>query len=384
MVKKRTSIERLTPYLRGAIFAFFVAGYTLEQIRDEVKKPDGTTPCLETVSGTIQRCKEEGGIKWDGDVTAQADVGRSRVTTSALDEMIRKFVFKHRGRAKVTVAYVKKELKATRKLADRTLQRRLNEAGLKWLRRRRKSIVPTAEKAARKTFARWVLRQTTASLKRWAFTDGTVFYLARTAAEQQSAVRAALGPYVWRRADGSDALYEDCLGPSSYKKSQGKCVRIWGLLIAGFLFIYYVLPEGECMNRVWYEWLILTQFPKWITKALGGVRRKPSWIIQDHEKALWTPEPLAMMKQLGLNLLTKYPKHSQDLNAIETAWREVRSRLNETEPTTNESRPAFVVRLRAAVAWVNTNRRALFLELCSDQKDRAQEVLKMGGGRTSF
>ena len=66
-------------------------------------------------------------------------------------------------------------------------------------------------------------------------------------------------------------------------------------LIAGILFIY-VLPEGECMNRVWYEWLILNQFPKWITKALGGIRRRPSWIIQDHEKALWTPGPLAMMK----------------------------------------------------------------------------------------
>ena len=383
MVKKKTSFERLTPYLRGAIFAFAVAGYTLDQIQDEIVKSDGATPCLQTISGTIERCYAEGGIKWNGDVSAHADPGRSRVTTSLLDDKIKKFVFKHRGRAKVTVAFVKKKLKEARKLNTRTLQRRLNDAGLQWLRRRRKSIVPAAAKAARQTFARWVLKQTTASLKRWAFTDGTVFYLARTAAEQQSAVRAALGPFVWRRADGKDAMYEDCLGPSSYKKSQGKCVRIWGLLIAGILFIY-VLPEGECMNRVWYEWLILNQFPKWITKALGGIRRRPSWIIQDHEKALWTPEPLAMMKQLGLHLLTKYPKYSQDLNAIETAWREVRSRLHDTEPTHNETRPAFVVRLRAAVAWVNKYRRALFLELCSDQKDRAQEVLEMQGSRTSF
>ena len=91
-----------------------------------------------------------------------------------------------------------------------------------------------------------------------------------------------------------------------------------------------------------------------------------------------------MMKQLGLHLQTKYPKYSQDLNAIETAWREVRNRLYDTQPTENETRPAFIVRLRAAVAWVNKYRRALFLELCSDQKARAQEVLEMNGGRTSF
>ncbi len=51
--------------------------------------------------------------------------------------------------------------------------------------------------------------RTSATLGRWAYSDGTVFYLARTAGEQESKVRAALGRSVWRQADGKDALFED-------------------------------------------------------------------------------------------------------------------------------------------------------------------------------
>ena len=379
---KKTSYERLTPYLRGAVFAFAIAGFTLDQIRDHVRKPDGTKPCLQTVSATISRCRAEGGLRWDGCPTSTSAVGKPRVTTSALDKKIQKLVFKHRGQAKVTAAWVRKKLKETRRLSTRTLTRRLEEAGLAWLRRRRKSIVTVEHKIARTSFAKWALRRTMSTLTRWAFTDGTAFYLARTVAEQQQSVRASLGPMVWRMADGTDALYEDCIGPSSYKKSQGNCVRIWGLLLAGSLFVY-VLPEGRYMDRWRYEWVVLHMFPKWIKKALGP-RRVPTFLVQDHEKCLWTKEPRTAMKKIGLKLMEHYPKCSQDLNAIETAWRELRARLYDTEPTEMESRPDFIVRLRSAVAWTNKRRAKLFKKLCSDQKERAKEVLVMKGGRTSF
>ena len=124
------------------------------------------------------------------------------------------------------------------------------EAGLAWLRRRRKTLVTEAHKAARLKWADWVLSRTVATLSRWAYTDGTVFYLARDMTEQSSIVRSALGPSLWRQADGSDALYEDCVGPSAYWKVQGLPVRIWGLLAAGKFFVH-VLPEGETMNK-WY------------------------------------------------------------------------------------------------------------------------------------
>ena len=106
--------------------------------------------------------------------------------------------------------------------------------------------------------------------------------------------------------------------------------------------------------------------------------------MQDHEKCLWCTEPRQALREQGITLLEDYPKCSQDLNAIETAWREVRARLAETEPQAREVRSAFVARLRNAVVWVNSNRYELLLSQCWNQKDRARAVQKQQGGRTEF
>ena len=88
------------------------------------------------------------------------------------------------------------------------------------------------------------------------------------------------------------------------------------------------------------------------------------------------------MRDVGLELLTNYPKCSQDLNPIETAWRELRRRLSVTEPTSMETRAAFVIRLRHAVEWLNKHRVRHFMELCTSQKERARDVRDVQGART--
>ena len=37
------------------------------------------------------------------------------------------------------------------------------------------------------------------------------------------------GDIVWRMTDGTDALFQDTIGPSSYGKAQGKPVKVWGM-----------------------------------------------------------------------------------------------------------------------------------------------------------
>ena len=376
------SRARLTPYLRGVIFGLFLAGSTYEEIAEEVVKADGCHPCQQTVAACIVRCQKNGGVAWDGGATnEQTSVGRPRTSSKPLDRKIVSLVFKKRGSAIVTVRYIKKTIKEARQLSSRTVARRLNEAGLAWLRRRRKTLVPEAHKAARVQFANWVLRRTVATLARWAYADGTAFYLARSSTEKESGLRSALGPHLWRMANGSDGLCEDCVGPSSYAKAQGTAVRVWGLLVAGFLYIY-VLPKGQVMNRWWYEWLILKKFPRWIGQQLGnGVR---AYLVQDHERALWAPEPRRAMTDVNIQLLTSYPKCSQDLNPIESAWRELKNRLAATEPAERETRAEFLVRLRNAAAWVNKNRTDYLKKICMDQKVRAKAVLaaKPPGART--
>ena len=246
-----TSYARISPYLRGAIYALYVAGWSYRDILNEIEKPDESHPCIGTIGCVVKKAEAAGSFLWDG-CDDKTSTGRPRSTSTALDKAIVKLVFKHRGSAKVTVAFIRKTLRAARGLATRTIARRLCDAGLAWLRRRRKSLVPSQYKVARLDWAAWVLARHAITLSRWAYTDGATFFLARTAASQEDKCRGSLGPMVWRQANGSDGLYEDCVGPSAYWKAQGTCVKIWGLLVAGMLFIY-VLPEGRSMNQWWYE-----------------------------------------------------------------------------------------------------------------------------------
>ena len=55
--------------------------------------------------------------------------------------------------------------------------------------------------------------------------------------------------------DRTDALYQDCLGPSCYRKAQGMPVRVWGLLSEGVLYVH-VLDTGEVMDQYLYADLI--------------------------------------------------------------------------------------------------------------------------------
>ena len=209
-----------------------------------------------------------------------------------------------------------------------------------------------------------------------------VFYLARTSGEQESKVRAALGVSVWRQAGGSDALFEEYVDPSAYWRAQGLPVRVWGLLADGVLYIT-VLPEGQAMNRWLYTWVIEKRFPAWLDEAFGRYRSQV-FQVQDHERALWTPEPLAAMPGVGVSLLENYPPCSQDLNPIETAWRELRSRLRDTQPVNMEPRAEFVARLRSAAIWVNRNRAEYLMHICNDQEERAHAVRATNGSRTRY
>ena len=137
------------------------------------------------------------------------------------------------------------------------------------------------------------------------------------------------------------------------------------------------------MNMVWYKWIIEHKFKQWLRLALGRRRRaKKAFLLQDHERCLWSDSSLDALADAGIAVLENYPKCSQDLNPIETVWREIRARLAVTEPIQFEVRDEFVKRLRAAVVWVNRNRRNYFLQLCSSQKELALDVQLQRGGRT--
>ena len=158
-------------------------------------------------------------------------------------------------------------------------------------------------------------------------------------------------------------------------------MRILGLPFAGMLCVY-VLPQGEVMNAERYTWIIENKFREWLDAAHSRATRV--FLVQDHERCLWSEEPLDAMEDENIHLLEEFPKCSQDLNPIEVAWREVKARMDDTLPTKPEPRPVFLRRLHRAVAWVNANRAEYLWYLCHAQKEWAQDVweAKPPGART--
>jgi hypothetical protein len=174
-----------------------------------------------------------------------------------------------------------------------------------------------------------------------------------------------------------DAMFQECLGPSSYKKSQGVPVRVWGVLSIGALNVE-ILAKGEVMNQDLYAELIEDKFEGWLKGS--------SYLVQDFERCLRSPGPLLALRQLGVDLVDGYPKCSQDFNAIENCWKMLRDRLHDTMPRGLETRDAFTQRLLTAVLWMNRNKSQEMWHLGTNQKERCRDCLaqKPAGGRTRW
>ena len=132
-----------------------------------------------------------------------------------------KLVFKHRANAIVTVSFCQKALPALRKYSRHVLARGLHDAGLAWLRRRKKRFVPAPVREQRCGYARWVLKQKASALSKWAYVDGTTYYLAQSVAQSSDQERKRLGPFVWRESAGRDGLFTDNVGASMYAGTRG-------------------------------------------------------------------------------------------------------------------------------------------------------------------
>jgi len=367
-------MSRLGPFEVGQIKAHLHHGLSGAAILGILKKPDGkTTWNHQTVYNAIDKLTED--PSWRGD--REEGSGAVRKTSKAQDKALENYVMKWRGKEKVTIRVLRREFPWTQDLGNTLLEERLHEAGLKWLRRRRKTIVAEEYIAERISYCLDIVAKWQSTLDSWAYTDGTVFFLDRTQAENEETQRAALGPWVWRYTDGRDALFGDNLGPSAYKKAQGTPVRVWSMLAEGILHIH-VLEKGEVMNQILYEELIEEKFEGW----LGYCRL----LVQDFEACLRSDGPMLALGRLGVNLVEGYPRCSQDFNAIENCWKLLRERLYVTLPKGIEGRDAFIVRLHTAVAWMNRHKQSSLWHYARNQKERCRECLQSEppGGRISW
>ena len=136
------------------------------------------------------------------------------------------------------------------------------------------------------------------------------------------------------------------------------------------------------MTAARYQKLVAGDFAAWRQACFGDDARV--FLVQDHEKCLWTPKSLAALKAAGFDVLENFPKSSPDLNAIEGWWHRLRDRLEHTAPTAMETRGAFLARLRRTVHWMNEHWHEDALALATNQKDRAARVRDLQGARCEW
>ena len=285
------SAYQLSPFDVGQVKAHLHHGLGPSDISRILVKSDGKTHwSYNAIHDAVE--KLEADPSWKGE--REVGSGRRRETTTKDDKAIETHVLDKRGKQKVTVKDIKRTLPQLRQFSDQMISERLEEVGLKHLRRRKKSRITKEYLEDRVEYCRSVKRKHETTLELWAYTDGTVYYLDRTDAEFEESGVAALGPFVYRRSDRRDALFQDCLGPSSYHKGQGTPLRVWGMLACGRLHIH-ILDEGETMNQDVYVELMEDKFEEWVGNC--------TYLVQDFERCLRTDLSVDAIRRAGLALL---------------------------------------------------------------------------------
>ena len=128
-------MARLTPFEVGQIKAHAYHGLGPASIARIVTKTDGAAPSVQSITDVLRKLDEH--PEWRGE--RKAGSGRGRATSPRLDKQIQREVLRMRGRTRVNVAYVQKKFPAARRLSRSCLEERLHEAGLVYLRRRKKT-----------------------------------------------------------------------------------------------------------------------------------------------------------------------------------------------------------------------------------------------------
>ena len=105
----------MSAFARGVVWGLYMAGWTGKAIAAKVRKKDGTLPPRQAVWAAIAGGKKKRARVWRGEQKSKA--GRPRKTTKGLMKKIRNLVFRHRGSAVVTVAFIKKRIREARRVS---------------------------------------------------------------------------------------------------------------------------------------------------------------------------------------------------------------------------------------------------------------------------
>ena len=200
------SVARFTPFARGRIVGKAEEGASRRRIRKEVLKKDGQRATLQSIGGVLSHARAD--PAWQGRDSAAG--GRPQELDDAEVRKLKKLVHDEVGLAKLNMPYLKKRLPFLRRVSKECPRQALKRLGFAWRLRRAKAAIGKKYKPGRLDWSDWVRKQPQKDLNRYAYVDGTGFYLARTPEEKEDKGRACLGKYCYRLSTGQDSLEQGC------------------------------------------------------------------------------------------------------------------------------------------------------------------------------
>ena len=202
-------------------------------------------------------------------------------------------------------------------------------------------------------------------------------------------VRAMLGPGVYRKSD--EGTHTDCTGKTSYSKSQGGSLKIWGVTgfnqrgrnKRGMMFITALPPKNAkkrtvtkysstcgkkykttekkndnsvSMNKERFEKFVKDFLvPKCREMGFSMKKNTPTskkpLLIMDRERCLWAKSSLKCLKRNGFRICHLYPSASPDFNVIERCWSFLKDEVYSIKkfPTNISPRTYWLKRIHNAV-----------------------------------
>ena len=165
-------------FARGKIVGMAEAGARRVDIAKQVLNTDGQPGHLRAVDAILAHARADPACAG----TNSSAGGRRRELSPSEETQLQRFLEAEVGVSRVTIPFCRKRLPFLRRLSEESVRLALRRLGLAWRLRRCRTAVLKKHLSSRVAYCRWVLRQPQSELNRWAYIDGTTFYLAGTEA----------------------------------------------------------------------------------------------------------------------------------------------------------------------------------------------------------
>lgn len=302
---------------------------------------------------------------WEHTFEATADVkdgersGRPRETTA--DEninIVAVSVMDHY----LTPQQILKELDLN--ISARTVDRRLQEAGLFGRVALKKRKFDEEEKRKRLSFAEGYRHWTKEQWERVVFADEAIVH-------GEGGVKGGR-QWVRREKGTAVALKSEYL---HHKVPHPEKLNVWGCFAASGLG--YAQIYNKNLNAPGLKHILQTHLLPSIDMLFPETPRQQWWLLQDNAPTHTATVTKTWLHNHGISLID-FPPYSPDLNPIENLWQDVEKRIEARAPQTLEELQDVL-----AEEWAKTDK-SLLLKLAHSMPKRCKAVIAAGGDHIHY